>query len=287
MQSGGTISAEWRTNLAARFIVATSTNTYYSVGRRLSLVAVGIMSAIHSVVQSVHELRWNEINNAKIQELHRFFATKIWSEKYDTWRPGLIIWYTLCSEFERVCVSDEIQNMSVNILYDFMFYSIRLQDWEKEAIRPNGVLKYFSGLFYEAFTHTKEMKRIEAGFLLKEILNRFTSKSRSLLQPNRKLWIYSAHDLTIANVLNALNVFEDVTIFFYSHSISSHDQYVFIYLTGAHSSLCVQHVFWALQTWLRVFCSVFLQKNTNRSGASIENFEVWIPLSIGTALRNF
>lgn len=105
-----------------------------------------------------------------------------------------------------------------------MFCSLRLQNWEKEAIRPNGVLKYFSGLFYEAFTHTKEMKKIEAGFLIKEILDRFTSKSQSLLEPDRKLFIYSAHDLTIANVLNALNLFEDVIKFFYSYRIPCNDR---------------------------------------------------------------
>lgn len=77
----------------------------------------------------------------------------------------------------------------------------------------NDTLKHLAVLYYEAFTHTTEMKKIQAGFLIKEILDRFTNKSLSLLQPDRKLWIYSAHDLTIVNILNALNVF-DVIYFF-------------------------------------------------------------------------
>lgn len=33
-------------------------------------------------------------------------------------------------------------------------------------------------------------------------------KSRYSLSPNRKLWIYSAHDDTVANMLMTLNLFE-------------------------------------------------------------------------------
>lgn len=60
----------------------------------------------------------------------------------------------------------------------------------------------------EAYTHTNEMKKYRAGFLIKEILDRFKIKSQSLLQPDRSIWIYSAHDTTIVNVLNALNLYE-------------------------------------------------------------------------------
>lgn len=52
------------------------------------------------------------------------------------------------------------------------------------------------------------MKKAKAGFLIKEIFERFRNKTRSLLEPDRSLWIYSAHDNTIINVLNALNVYE-------------------------------------------------------------------------------
>lgn len=57
-------------------------------------------------------------------------------------------------------------------------------------------------------TNTKQLARLKTGFLLREILERFTMKSSSTLSPNRALWIYSAHDGTIANVLNALGLFE-------------------------------------------------------------------------------
>lgn len=65
----------------------------------------------------------------------------------------------------------------------------------------------------EAYTHTNELKKYRAGFLIKEMLNRFKNKSQSLLQPDRSLWIYSAHDTIIVNVLNALNLYEVNLIF--------------------------------------------------------------------------
>lgn len=33
-------------------------------------------------------------------------------------------------------------------------------------------------------------------------------KSKGVLTPDRKLWIYSAHDNTVANLMNTLNIFE-------------------------------------------------------------------------------
>lgn len=57
-------------------------------------------------------------------------------------------------------------------------------------------------------TNTKLLARLKAGFLIREIFERFTMKKDSTLTPNRVLWVYSAHDETIINVLNALNLFE-------------------------------------------------------------------------------
>lgn len=52
------------------------------------------------------------------------------------------------------------------------------------------------------------MKKLKMGFLLKEILDRFTSKIQSKLLPNRSLWMYFAHDSTIASMLNTLGLFK-------------------------------------------------------------------------------
>lgn len=64
----------------------------------------------------------------------------------------------------------------------------------------------------QSFTNTTELKKLEAGFLIKEMLDRFMGKTLSNLDPNRSLWIYAGHDLTLVNILNSLDIF-DVSYF--------------------------------------------------------------------------
>lgn len=76
--------------------------------------------------------------------------------------------------------------------------------------------------FYQLFTPTAEMKKIISGYLLKEILDRCSQKMQSTLSPDRSLWLYFAHDVTILNMLNSLNLYEVriyfVRILYFSHS---------------------------------------------------------------------
>lgn len=60
------------------------------------------------------------------------------------------------------------------------------------------------------WTETTRMKKIKAGFFIKEVFERIKNKTTSKLHPNRTLWIYSAHDNTIINVLNSLKCFHKV-----------------------------------------------------------------------------
>lgn len=93
-------------------------------------------------------------------------------------------------------------------------YHISLPDWGHHALKStNGALEYLAAHHFEAFSHTTEMKKAKTGFLVKEIFERFRNKTLSLLKPDLSLWIYSAHDNTITNVLNALNVYQ--VIFMY------------------------------------------------------------------------
>lgn len=45
------------------------------------------------------------------------------------------------------------------------------------------------------------LARLKVGFLIKEMFERFQMKMESELEPNRSLWIYSAHDTTIGSYL--------------------------------------------------------------------------------------
>lgn len=55
-------------------------------------------------------------------------------------------------------------------------------------------------------TGTKFMAKYMTGFLLKDILDRFTSKIQNSLTPDRKLWMYSTHDSTVFSFLHSLNI---------------------------------------------------------------------------------
>ena len=46
------------------------------------------------------------------------------------------------------------------------------------------------------------------GPLLKNMIQHMKLKSKHALTPNRKVWMYSAHDETVANMLMTLNLFE-------------------------------------------------------------------------------
>lgn len=69
-------------------------------------------------------------------------------------------------------------------------------------------MEYLAGYWFKLITGTNELKKLYSGFLLKEIMDRFDEKVNSILSPDRSMWLYSAHDVTIASMLNTIGVFE-------------------------------------------------------------------------------
>lgn len=90
----------------------------------------------------------------------------------------------------------------------------RLPPWTGDMMNPESDMQIFVGNFFKFLTHTHEMKKLKSGFLIKEMLERFAQKAESKLQPDRSLWIYSGHDLTIASFLNSLGLYD--VIFFHT-----------------------------------------------------------------------
>lgn len=93
--------------------------------------------------------------------------------------------------------------LSLSIWSDFLF---RLPEWALSAI--NGPMEYIAQFDYKTYADTPDLARLKSGFLLKEMLKHFSQKINSTLKPNRSLWLYSGHDLTILNMLNSLGLFE-------------------------------------------------------------------------------
>ena len=83
-----------------------------------------------------------------------------------------------------------------------------IPQWAEEAIKPGSKLEYLASIYFTIFARTTEMKKLRSGYLLKEILDRSTNKSMSTLAPDRSLWMYFAHDNTLADMLNSLGLYE-------------------------------------------------------------------------------
>lgn len=88
-----------------------------------------------------------------------------------------------------------------------LFSNFRLPQWAEKATE-DGVMEYIAKLHLKSYCATPQLARLKSGFLIKEIVERFSQKINSTLQPDRVLWLYSAHDVTIYNVLNSLGLFE-------------------------------------------------------------------------------
>lgn len=89
----------------------------------------------------------------------------------------------------------------------------RLPAWSEEVFYPDCDMEKVTRLRFRRDTSTKLMARLKHGFLIRDILERFTMKKDSTLSPDRSLHIYSAHDTTLANVINSLGLLEVSSLF--------------------------------------------------------------------------
>lgn len=88
---------------------------------------------------------------------------------------------------------------------EFTFY--RLPPWAEVVMIPGGEFERLTLYGYQVWTALVEMKKLRSGFLLKEILDRFSNKTEARLSPDRSLWMYFAHDFTIVSLLHSLDMF--------------------------------------------------------------------------------
>lgn len=87
-------------------------------------------------------------------------------------------------------------------------------------------MKEISNFWYNTYTATPQMARLQGGFLIKRILNDFMDKSKPMSQSNQTFVMYSAHDYTVYMVLGTLRLY-DVSFFFSNkfHFISNKTLY--------------------------------------------------------------
>ncbi|XP_037041769.1 prostatic acid phosphatase-like [Bradysia coprophila] len=104
----------------------------------------------------------------------------------------------------------------INDIYDTLFVErlkgFRLPDWAEKVMVPGGDFEYLAFNWLAIFTQMTEQKRLKSGWLLKEILDHCTSKIRSTLSPNRSIFMYFGHDITLGNMLNSLGLFQPLHV---------------------------------------------------------------------------
>lgn len=84
----------------------------------------------------------------------------------------------------------------------------RLPDWANETLKLNDTLNYLSAVGYYCLTCTNEMKKLRAGFLIKEMLDNFKEEIASIQPSKKPLKIYVTQADILVSVLSALNLFD-------------------------------------------------------------------------------
>lgn len=83
-----------------------------------------------------------------------------------------------------------------------------LPEWA-EKVYP-AKLKPLADFSFSLQCYTKEMARLKTGPFFSELIDHIYNSTSSLKDnSNRKLWMYSGHDTTIANILKTLDIFEE------------------------------------------------------------------------------
>ncbi|KAG4066571.1 hypothetical protein HA402_007207 [Bradysia odoriphaga] len=92
-------------------------------------------------------------------------------------------------------------------------HKYKLPQWVGKLYPNNDDFEQAAMTYYTLSSGTKFLSKFSIGFFLKDILDRFTSKIQNTLTPNRKMWMYSSHDLTVFSFLRSLKLLEVRIIF--------------------------------------------------------------------------
>ncbi|XP_035741777.1 prostatic acid phosphatase-like isoform X1 [Vespa mandarinia] len=97
----------------------------------------------------------------------------------------------------------------VNHIYDTLYiedlYNKTLPEWTKSVFPDK--LKPLAAKSFTISAYNKILQKLKIGLLFGEIIDHMEKKSRNALVPDRKVWMYSAHDETVANMLMTLDLF--------------------------------------------------------------------------------
>lgn len=85
-------------------------------------------------------------------------------------------------------------------------HGMKLPEWT-EKVFPDPITE-MSAIAFQMATVTRPMARLLAGPLLRDMLKAFQAKLDGKMRPDRGIWMYSAHDTTVSDLLNVLGLFD-------------------------------------------------------------------------------
>jgi len=108
------------------------------------------------------------------------------------------------------------ENISDIVHLDYIYDTLLIEDlnnmtlpeWTK-SVFPGGKFEELRDLSFTIDTFTHELKRLKGGPFVNELIDHFHQvQNGSLDPPERKLFMYSGHDTTVAPILHTLGVFD-------------------------------------------------------------------------------
>ncbi|EDS35521.1 lysosomal acid phosphatase [Culex quinquefasciatus] len=96
---------------------------------------------------------------------------------------------------------------------------------------PERALSFYSGYMRLMYTPTAELKRLRGCVIISEFLRTMRAKRGGTLDPDRSIFLYSGHDLTLVSLLNSMEMLDQVSanpeygsaVAFELHQLSSTD----------------------------------------------------------------
>nr|CAD7462685.1 unnamed protein product [Timema tahoe] len=86
-------------------------------------------------------------------------------------------------------------------------HNMTLPEWTEglDRRRLESLMNFIVGVLPSA---TREIQRLNSGNLISELISHMVQKRNNSLSPNREMFMYSAHDITLSGIQMALGVYE-------------------------------------------------------------------------------
>lgn len=196
-----------------------SKNEIYVLSTNVNRTIMSAKANLAGLYESLHRKNWDDVVNIE-KEDEKVLAMKRQCPAYENALHDLkhsdefkivkqryhAVFKYLSQHTGKLFQSVESVQSLYSVLQIEDMNNFELPAWT-DKVYPEP-LKSLSARSFATSTYTRQLARLKAGPLFKSILQRFKDKSQATLNPSRSLWIYSAHDNTVANLLNTLNIFD-------------------------------------------------------------------------------